>query len=663
MAKELTQNQTFATPQEALAHYGVKGMKWGVRNEDASTGKVGGAKELERLDQIAANNEGTILEQAGVPNPNYERNHRLLVAAGVGAGIAALAVGGAYAYSKYGSGGLDSGDGNNADQFTSNFSLGLHNQLTKKLPPLDHLDDNDLTLPSSTVLRRVVGDANEAISDSHMYVSHLDEDRDRYVGVFSKVVKERAGDAHLAEMTLNTSISSPSLKKRVEVMKSMLNDVDHDPKSLTEGMTFREVLIESTAAAREKALGGSSADHEKRLGSLSDDDLVRETYGTFVNGMGGQINNPRYRVSHPSQYLDKIRNMGYNALVDDANTGVLAKSPLMLLTPQQTVKGRTTKRISDSDVQLARDSIELLADDAALIRHMMLYGRLDTFATPRDALAHYGVKGMRWGVRKDDRTGGGRVGSNEDLAPLLIVTAIFAGVTAIKARFDYVDSGKRDAKRLDKQAKKSGIAHEWKKNDSLTGPKTHEQLTKDVIPAINPGFPNTPGTSMNCRRCTFAYEMRRRGLDVKATKSMMATGQDSAGLIHATSKTGTDKSVLRKTEHGSWWGETPIPTTVNRKPMEGEGKSVSIFDALGRQPNGARGELGVSWAFGGGHSMAYEIVNNKPIIFCTQTQQSWSTPQAFHKDMGVVVGDAAFTRLDNKPLNDDFLKRWVVNNA
>lgn len=29
------QKQEFASPQEALAHYGVKGMRWGVRNPDA----------------------------------------------------------------------------------------------------------------------------------------------------------------------------------------------------------------------------------------------------------------------------------------------------------------------------------------------------------------------------------------------------------------------------------------------------------------------------------------------------------------------------------------------------------------------------------------------------------------------------------------------------
>lgn len=280
------------------------------------------------------------------------------------------------------------------------------------------------------------------------------------------------------------------------------------------------------------------------------------------------------------------------------------------------------------------------------------------FETPGEALAHYGVKGMRWGVTTKDRGSGDKAGSASDdfadLAPLIAVTAIIAGFHILRARFMYVDSGRRDAKRLDKD-------HEWKKDESLAKPKTHEQLVNDVIPGINPGFPKTPGTSMNCRRCTFAYEMRRRGYDVMATKSLMATGQDMSGVVRATSPNATNKSVREQSSGGSLWGRNTIPTTVNGKQMTPEGKSQSIFDALASQPNGARGELAFSWSIGGGHSVAYEIVNNRPIIFCTQTQKSFSSAQTFASDYGRIVGDAAYTRLDNADLDQDFLKRWVAN--
>ena len=37
MARTLNRNQTFKTPDKALAHYGTKGMKWGVRKERTSS--------------------------------------------------------------------------------------------------------------------------------------------------------------------------------------------------------------------------------------------------------------------------------------------------------------------------------------------------------------------------------------------------------------------------------------------------------------------------------------------------------------------------------------------------------------------------------------------------------------------------------------------------
>lgn len=271
-----------------------------------------------------------------------------------------------------------------------------------------------------------------------------------------------------------------------------------------------------------------------------------------------------------------------------------------------------------------------------------------TFATPGEALIHFGVKGMKWGVRKADSTAGMSEGA------AIAISALIVGIRIMQVRHDYVDSGKRDAKKNDPAS--------WKKDPALTGKKTHDEITRDVIPSINKGHPTEPGTSMNCRRCTFTYEMRRRGYDVKATRSLSGTGQDAQGLYSATTPKSLDRAVRK--EHGrpqSVWGQNAINTKVNGRDMSPEGKSKAIFDALSREPEGSRGELAFGWPFGGGHSVAYEVINGRASVFCTQTQRSWSSPESFHTQMGAMINDAAYTRLDNKELNNDFLKRWVAN--
>lgn len=281
-----------------------------------------------------------------------------------------------------------------------------------------------------------------------------------------------------------------------------------------------------------------------------------------------------------------------------------------------------------------------------------------SFRTPSDALAHYGVKGMKWGVRKDDR-GGGNAGS---VSTGLAILAVYGGITVHKAAYEYKDSGRKEANRITRIEKKTGVKKEWPTKDSLAGPKTQAEIEKTVIPDINRGNPDVPGTSMNCRRCTFAYEMRRRGMDVAATKSMRATGQDQAGVLQAITPNSTARSIRSHSASNKKWGENDIPSRVNGKAMDQTQKSKAIFDTLAKQPNGSRGELAFGWSFGGGHSVAYEIIKNKPVVFCTQTGKSFSTPSAFEKDgYGGVLTGAAFTRLDNADLNNDFLKRWVTD--
>jgi hypothetical protein len=280
-----------------------------------------------------------------------------------------------------------------------------------------------------------------------------------------------------------------------------------------------------------------------------------------------------------------------------------------------------------------------------------ILNRNQTFASPSAALAHYGTKGMKWGVRKDNKSSA----ASSELAPLLTTVAIFAGIKIAQARYRYVDSGQKQQRAINKEEKKSGQKHEWKKKESLTGPKTEDQILKDVTPAINKGYPKQMGTSMNCRRCTFAYEMRRRGYDVKATKSLTATGQDDVGLTNAVRTNPKSSAAI------SGWGKNPIMTTVNGQQMTSEGKSRSIFDTLSREPDGSRGELAVSWPFGGGHSVAYEVIGGKPVIFDTQSNKSWSNPIGFNNELGGLVNQAAFTRLDNVNLNNDFLKRWIAD--
>lgn len=216
--------------------------------------------------------------------------------------------------------------------------------------------------------------------------------------------------------------------------------------------------------------------------------------------------------------------------------------------------------------------------------------------------------------------------------------------------------------------KKHGLR--WKLNPSLRDPNLSiDELAEKVVKPINPHY-GAPGTKMNCRRATLAYEMRRRGYDVAATRSSTGRGQDITGtynLLHPGINmvpSGASGAAVRAAGESRKM-QKPFTDFIKTGNLLGEhhikGWRIGsrVLEDLSQQPDGARGELGIKWLVGGGHSLAWERVKGETVIFDTQTGQKYVGDHIFK--IMPNVAEAGITRLDNKPLNDEFLKRWLRN--
>lgn len=243
-----------------------------------------------------------------------------------------------------------------------------------------------------------------------------------------------------------------------------------------------------------------------------------------------------------------------------------------------------------------------------------------------------------------------------------------ASVVAAYATFKLADSGEFNRLAAKGKAFISGSDLGFKKDISLSDKNmSSDEIMSRVVSRINPNYGDM-GTKNNCRRCTFAYEMSRRGFDVKATKSTKATGQNGVGLYNATH---TNDKVRGGTIglFGKMFSEQMKTGDIDEtkymgsavKHLDSEtGYSKSIFKALSGFENGARGELSVSWKYGGAHSIAWEIINGKPVIFDCQTGTRFLNPEEF-SSYGDLVSSANLIRLDNIDLDNDFLLRWLKN--
>lgn len=353
-----------------------------------------------------------------------------------------------------------------------------------------------------------------------------------------------------------------------------------------------------------------------------------------------------------------------------------------------------------------------------------------------DYLMHYGVKGMKWGVRRYQKKDGSLTDAGKErysetsnskkakedpdkvddsqskekrkLTRKQKAVLIGASVVAVYATYKFIDSG--NATRLIEKGKAAlGKDVSFKQNSELARKDfSADDIMSKVVSRINPEYGQL-GTKMNCKRCTYAYEMSRRGFDVKATRSIGATGQTTFGTFNATHIEQTSKFKysldLLRDKQSAFDIETDknlARTKMRNKYLNGEpgqreyskylkargatkkiddlaadlmGETISkksdsytkdIFKAIAKQPNGARGELTIKYRVKGlnmdlgGHSVAWEMVNNHPVIFDCQTGKKHNIA-SFEKDFGSLLYGASLTRLDNKPLNEDFLRRWLQN--
>lgn len=375
----------------------------------------------------------------------------------------------------------------------------------------------------------------------------------------------------------------------------------------------------------------------------------------------------------------------------------------------------------------------MIIDEDVYLVHV--HGRGTSFLNEGEhILEHFGVLGMKWGVRNDKKSrrernalkyetkaelltikinelsnkrtkGGGRSRrTNEKILRLdekrrqarsdaeakrqgklskgQKKVAVGAGAAAaiIAAYGSYSMAQSGEFRRLGAKGKAfiTGKTPSWKSNPALADKSLDANgIFEKVVKQINPNYGEF-GTKMNCRRATFAYEMRRRGHDVVATRTSNGRGQDISGiynvlhphadLVHPGRGGVATRTLSEMFKKKIGRGETPFLDRATKMSFMGRNRidlsagrwDSRIFSAIAKHPNGSRGELGVKWGVGGGHSMVWEIINGKPVIFDAQSGKKFTSTASFLKqfqDAG--IADAAITRLDNVPLNEDFLLRWL----
>ena len=167
--------------------------------------------------------------------------------------------------------------------------------------------------------------------------------------------------------------------------------------------------------------------------------------------------------------------------------------------------------------------------------------------------------------------------------------------------------------------------------------KAREYTPDEDLKAINEGmFQMTKGGSNNCGLCTTAYELRRRGYDVRANYAEQGRSVKTLSEFFKNADIQDDVALANRTK--SEW-------------------MAAIERRLLRQGDGARGNFGGQYAMGGGHSIIYEVSKGKVIFRDGQTGKTYGSVQEAIGNF--VPGKSNYFRMDNLEINNDTIHNAV----
>ena len=216
-------------------------------------------------------------------------------------------------------------------------------------------------------------------------------------------------------------------------------------------------------------------------------------------------------------------------------------------------------------------------------------------------LMHHGILGQKWGKRNGppyplkegshtlvEKTGQGKnqadkilnAYGNKKMAGMDPVTAVYATYVAAFAVSIAVNKI-----RYKNEIKKNTSENQGDIQKKIKG--RHSEA--DDLKAVNPDYvdPTDMGARANCTMCSTAYELRRRGYDVVAQKSVLGRKPKDAA---------------------KWFG-------IEKKDINSFKTRDDFAKALENEPDGARGLTFTAYGqFGSHHSMIWEKKNGQILI-------------------------------------------------
>lgn len=326
---------------DEIYHYGIKGMKWGVRrfqNKNGSLTNTGRKRYDDNNGKSAApSNKKTIPKSTniGLNTSVKKSNHRLKLE------------------EKYKQQGMTKEQAEIAAEkrIRTEKIVAVVGAMTVAAATAYVVNKNikyraDSIIKSGTTMQRITLNKNETL-DNAFYSSYKNSDKLKYKGKFGKELIDPRGVKSVYNMSINTNqdVKIASRKKAVDTFKDLWENDDKFRKNYNK-------LVDTNVKGNQFLQDNVYNKMARKIDKASSYDKVKEKAYDLFNA--NLANHTPENDSMAKQFYNKLKEQGYDAIIDvndNKYSGYRTKKPVIIFNGNNKINISDVKKMSNEEIE------------------------------------------------------------------------------------------------------------------------------------------------------------------------------------------------------------------------------------------------------------------------------------------------------------------------